>query len=155
LISEGYIYDSSIYPIRHDRYGIPTWPRFVHWVDRPSGGIWELPGSTVKYMGINIPSGGGGYFRLLPYWWTRTGIQRLNQEEGQPAVFYLHPWEIDPKQPRLNGSMVSRFRHYRNLDQTEARFRRLLREFRFGTVSQVLAQYTQQVATPMAPALSA
>lgn len=156
LISEGYTYDSSIYPIRHDRYGIPTWPRYVHWVTRPSGGIWELPGSTVKCMGINIPSGGGGYFRMLPYWWTRTGIQRLNEEEGRPAVFYLHPWEIDPKQPRLNGSMVSRFRHYRNLDQTEARFRRLLREFRFGTVSQVLAQYTQKIATPVtASALSA
>ena len=91
LIEEGYVYDSSIYPIRHDRYGIPDWPREVHRVVRASGSIWELPGSTVRLGKINLPIGGGGYFRLLPYEWTRHGIRRLNRS-NQPAVFYLHPW---------------------------------------------------------------
>jgi len=140
LVSEGYRYDSSIYPIRHDRYGIPTWPRHIHLIKRTDGEMWELPGSTVEYFGMNLPIGGGGYFRLLPYWWTGAGIRRLNEHEGRPAVFYLHPWEIDPDQPRLNAGALSRFRHYRNLDLTEERLRRLLKDFRFGTVSQVLAE---------------
>jgi polysaccharide deacetylase family protein (PEP-CTERM system associated) len=139
LVSEGYRYDSSIYPVRHDRYGIPDWPRHIQLLKRTNGDLWELPGSTIEHMGINLPMGGGGYFRLLPYWWTRSGIKRLNELEGRPAVFYLHPWEIDPDQPRLNGGALSRFRHYRNLALTEQRLRRLLKEFRFGTVSDVLA----------------
>jgi polysaccharide deacetylase family protein (PEP-CTERM system associated) len=140
LISEGYTYDSSIYPIRHDRYGIPAWPRHMHQVTRPEGSLWELPGSTVRRAGTNLPMGGGGYFRLLPYWWTRNGIRAINAIENRPAVFYLHPWEIDPDQPRLHGSAMSRLRHYRNLDRTEARLRRLLGEFRFGPVSSILPQ---------------
>jgi polysaccharide deacetylase family protein (PEP-CTERM system associated) len=140
LVDEGYTYDSSIYPIRHDRYGIPSWPRHIQRVDRLDGSIWELPGSTVRHWGMNLPMGGGGYFRLLPYWWTRNGIHRLNHSEGRPAVFYLHPWEIDPDQPRLNGRAVSRFRHYYHLSQTEPRLRRLLKTFRFGTVSEVLGK---------------
>ncbi len=139
LVDEGYTYDSSIYPIRHDRYGIPSWPRHIHRVERPAGGLWELPGSTVRYAGMNLPMGGGGYFRLLPYWWTRAGIQQLNGIEGRPAIFYLHPWEIDPDQPRLNAGPVSQFRHYRNLALTEKRLRKLLQGFRFGTIGQVLA----------------
>lgn len=146
LIDEGYTYDSSIYPIRHDRYGIPAWPRHIHRVERPGGGLWELPGSTVRHAGMNWPMGGGGYFRLLPYAWTRMGIRRLNEHEGRPAIFYLHPWEIDPDQPKLNAGRLSRFRHYRNLDQTEARLTRLLGDFRFGTVSQVLALQRQPAA---------
>lgn len=140
LVSEGYAYDSSIYPIRHDRYGIPTWPRHIHRVERLGGGLWELPGSTVRRGGVNLPIGGGGYFRLLPYEWTRRGIRALNQVEGQPAIFYLHPWEIDPEQPRVNTGMLSRFRHYYNLEETETRLRRLLEEFSFTTVSEVLAR---------------
>jgi polysaccharide deacetylase family protein (PEP-CTERM system associated) len=139
LISEGYAYDASIYPIRHDRYGIPDWPRHIHRVVRPVGSLWELPGSTVRRMGTNLPIGGGGYFRLLPYSWTRSGIERVNLVEGRPAVFYVHPWEIDPDQPRFPCGGLSKFRHYRNLDKTEGRLRRLLRDFRFGTVSEVLA----------------
>ena len=88
---------------------------------------------------MNLPMGGGGYFRLLPYWWTRAGIQQLNGIEGRPAIFYLHPWEIDPDQPRLNAGPVSQFRHYRNLALTEKRLRKLLQGFRFGTIGQVLA----------------
>ena len=138
LIEEGYVYDSSIYPIRHDRYGIPGWPRGVHRIDRPGGTIWELPGSTLRVAATNLPIGGGGYFRLLPYAWTRHGFRRLNAA-GHPAIFYLHPWEIDPEQPRIKAGRVSAFRHYRNLGRTEARLRRLLREFPFGRVSDVIA----------------
>jgi polysaccharide deacetylase family protein (PEP-CTERM system associated) len=140
LVDEGYRYDSSIYPIRHDRYGIPSWNRHIHRVGRAGGGIWELPGSTVRRLGTNLPIGGGGYFRLLPYAWTRSGIARVNTSEGRPAIFYLHPWEIDPDQPRVNAGATSKFRHYYNLRETERRLWRLLSDFRFGTISQVLEQ---------------
>lgn len=139
LVEEGYQYDSSIYPIRHDRYGVPDWPRDIQRVTRRAGGLWELPGTTVRVAGVNMPIGGGGYFRLLPYWWTQRGIRHVNGREGQPAVFYLHPWEVDPEQPRLEVGALARFRHYRNLDKTETRLRQLLTEFRFGTVSDLLA----------------
>lgn len=141
LVSEGYLYDSSIYPIRHDRYGIPTWPRHIHRVERAGGAIWELPGSTIRRAGINLPIGGGGYFRLLPYRWTSSGIRVLNDVEARPAVFYLHPWEIDPDQPRIDAPLLSGLRHYSNLSQTETRLRRLIKEFRFGTVTDVLASH--------------
>lgn len=146
LIAEGYRFDSSIFPIRHDRYGIPTWSRHIHRLHRPGGAIWELPGSTVSRIGMNLPIGGGGYFRLLPYAWTRHGIAALNRREGQPAIFYVHPWEIDPEQPRLHAAALSRLRHYRNLDKTESRLRRLLSEFSFGSVSDVLAQAREAAA---------
>ena len=149
LASEGYTFDSSIYPIRHDRYGIPHWQRHIHVIRRSGHRLWELPGSTVRHMGVNLPFGGGGYFRLLPYWWTRRGIQILNEEEGHPAVFYLHPWEIDPDQPRLNGGALTRQRHYYNLDQTERRLRRLLKEFRFGTIAHVLEANVSREYAPM------
>jgi polysaccharide deacetylase family protein (PEP-CTERM system associated) len=142
LIEEGYVYDSSIYPVRHDRYGIPDWTRDVHQIERAGGSIWELPGSTVRLAGSNLPIGGGGYFRLLPYAWTRHGIRRLNGE-GRPAIFYLHPWEIDPEQPRIAATRLSTFRHYRNLAQTEGRLRRLIGEFPFGRVTDVLANVAE------------
>jgi polysaccharide deacetylase family protein (PEP-CTERM system associated) len=144
LIEEGYVYDSSIYPIRHDRYGIPGWSREVHRIDRPAGAIWELPGSTIRWAGVNLPIGGGGYFRLLPYSWTRHGIRSLNASR-QPAIFYLHPWEIDPEQPRISAGWLSAFRHYRNLESTEPRLRRLLTEFPFGRVADVLANASGKV----------
>jgi polysaccharide deacetylase family protein (PEP-CTERM system associated) len=140
LVSEGYTFDSSIYPIHHDRYGIPHWQRHIHEITRAGGNLWECPGSCVRHLGANLPIGGGGYFRLLPYWWTRRGIQTLNDEEGQPAMFFLHPWEIDPEQPRLNAGALTRQRHYGNLGRTEGRLRRLLKDFRFGTIRQVLQQ---------------
>jgi len=139
LIEEGYEYDASIFPIKHDRYGIPDWPRHLHRVRRPSGFIWEFPCSTVRWGGLNFPIGGGGYFRLLPYEWTRQGLRHVNHAEGESAMFYLHPWEIDPEQPRLAGSALSRFRHYRNLARTEERLGRLLAEFRFCSVSDIIA----------------
>jgi polysaccharide deacetylase family protein (PEP-CTERM system associated) len=139
LVAEGYAYDASVFPIHHDRYGIPQSPRHPYRVERDAGSIWELPGSTVRIAGQNLPIGGGGYFRLLPYGWTRRGIAHVNEREGKAVMFYLHPWEIDPRQPQLNGPLVSRFRHYRNLDKTESRLRRLLSEFRFDTAMSMLA----------------
>lgn len=138
LIEEGYTYDASIFPIRHDRYGIPVSPREPFFIERGDGGLMEVPGSTVRLGPLNLPVAGGGYFRILPYEWTRRGITRLNRVEGRAAVFYLHPWEIDPGQPRLHAGWLGRFRHYRNLDKTEERLRALLAEFRFAPVSALL-----------------
>lgn len=137
LLEEGYTYDASIYPIHHDRYGIPDWPRDTRPVACAGGTIWEVPGSTIRVGGVNLPIGGGGYFRLLPYAWTRLGIRWLNERERLPAVFYVHPWEVDPDQPRLPGSLVSRIRHYRNLSDTERRLRRLVSEFAFAPIREV------------------
>lgn len=138
LAEEGYLYDASIFPIRHDRYGIPDAPRHVHAVECGNRAIWEVPGSTVRLNGVNLPVAGGGYFRILPYAWTRWGIRRLNVVEQRPAIFYLHPWEIDPGQPRLDGSIMSRARHYWNLDRTEERLQRLLQDFRFEPIVDAL-----------------
>jgi polysaccharide deacetylase family protein (PEP-CTERM system associated) len=140
LIEEGYTYDSSIFPIRHDRYGIPLSPRHPYFIHRPSGVLLEAPASTATIGPINVPVAGGGYFRILPYSWTRWGIDRVNRLERRPAIFYLHPWEIDPDQPRLRAGLLGRFRHYRNLAQTESRLRRLLADFRFGRMSTVLSK---------------
>ena len=142
LIEEGYQYDASIFPIHHDRYGIPSSPRHVHLMRRNAGSIVEAPGSTVRYGRVNLPIGGGGYFRLLPYAWTRWGIRRLNRIERRPAIFYLHPWEIDPGQPRITAPAMSRFRHYCNLSKTEARLRHVMRDFKFSTVADVVRTVT-------------
>jgi polysaccharide deacetylase family protein (PEP-CTERM system associated) len=140
LIEEGHRYDASIFPILHDRYGIPVSSRRPYRVERQSGAIIEFPASTVRLGPSNLPIGGGGYFRILPYPWTRWGISRLNAAE-EPAIFYLHPWEIDPDQPRLPVGRLGRFRHYRNLHKTEGRLRALLREFSFAPVQDLLAQW--------------
>jgi polysaccharide deacetylase family protein (PEP-CTERM system associated) len=139
LIDEGFGYDASIFPIHHDRYGIPLSPRHAYRLQRPNGAIIEAPASTAQWGSFNFPVAGGGYFRILPYGWTKWGIERINRREGRPAIFYIHPWEIDPDQPRLSAGMTSRFRHYRNLDKTEGRLRRLLSDFRFGTMRNLLA----------------
>ncbi len=138
LIEEGHWYDASIFPIRHDRYGIPTSPRHPYSVQRESGALVEVPGSTVRLGPVNLPVAGGGYFRILPYAWTRWGISRLNRNERQPAVFYMHPWEIDPDQPRLQVDWLGRFRHYRNLHKTEGRLRALFGDFRFAPLQSLL-----------------
>jgi polysaccharide deacetylase family protein (PEP-CTERM system associated) len=150
LIEEGYTYDSSIFPIRHDRYGIPLSPRHPYVLERPGGAIIEAPASTAAIGRFNLPIAGGGYFRILPYQWCRWGINRVNQTEDRGVIFYLHPWEIDPDQPRLSAGMLSSFRHYRNLDQTEARMRQLLSDFHFGPMSEVLrvATSTHPVGQP-------
>ena len=140
LLEEGYQYDSSIFPIRHDRYGIPLSGRQPYAIERNGGTLVEVPGSTTHLGPLNLPVAGGGYFRILPYGWTRWGIDRVNRTERLPVVFYLHPWEIDPEQPRLRAGSLGQFRHYRNLHLTELRLRRLLREFRFDTVETVVTK---------------
>lgn len=138
LIEEGHSYDASIFPIHHDRYGIADAPRQAHRIDRSSGSIVEVPGSTVRVAGQNLPIAGGGYFRLLPYAWTRWGMARLNTA-GEPAVFYIHPWEVDPGQPRLPVGRVTKVRHYRGLDKALDRLEMLCNDFSFDTVSAMLA----------------
>ncbi len=138
LIEEGYRYDSSIFPIRHDRYGIPLSPRHAYVLERPKGSLVEAPASTARFGPLNLPIAGGGYFRILPYGWTHWGISRVNRLEGRPVIFYLHPWEIDPDQPRLKAGLLSRFRHYRNLGATEGRLRQLFTDFKFGPMARVL-----------------
>jgi polysaccharide deacetylase family protein (PEP-CTERM system associated) len=138
LIEEGYLYDTSVFPIHHDRYGIPDAKRHAHWIERPAGAIVEMPASTVRIGRINVPIAGGGYFRLLPYAWTRWGICRVNRVEREPVVFYVHPWELDPEQPRFAVATPTRLRHYTGLSRTEERLRRLLTDFRFDSVAAVL-----------------
>jgi polysaccharide deacetylase family protein (PEP-CTERM system associated) len=151
LIDEGFTYDSSVFPIHHDRYGIPEAPRQPFLVQRPRGVLVEVPASTLRVGRVNLPLGGGGYFRLMPYEWTRAGISHLNSRESQPAIFYLHPWEIDPRQPRLQANWLGRFRHYTNLRKTESALRRLLRDFRFGPLRTVLAGLPSLTPVQLAP----
>ena len=134
LQEEGLKYDSSIYPIRHHRYGMPRAPLAPHEI-RP--GFIEFPMATSRWAGMRFPVAGGGYFRIFPYFFIRWGLKRINKE-GRPFVFYLHPWEFDPDQPRLNASLQARFRHYRHLDRTEPRLRSLMKEFEFSTVRRIL-----------------
>ncbi|MCC7009139.1 MAG: DUF3473 domain-containing protein [Acidobacteria bacterium] len=148
LVEEGYEYDSSIFPIRHDRYGIPVSHRSPYAIRRGGGAIVEVPGSTTRIGPVNVPVAGGGYFRLLPYWWTKWGIARVNRQEQRAVVFYLHPWELDPDQPRLPAGLLSRFRHYRNLEHAQARMRRLLGDFRFGPVATVIAETLRRAHEP-------
>jgi polysaccharide deacetylase family protein (PEP-CTERM system associated) len=130
----GYRYSSSIYPIRHDHYGMPDAPRFAHAV----GKVLEIPVTTVRSLRRNWPASGGGYFRLLPYGISRMLIARVNKRDGQPAVFYFHPWEIDPDQPRVAGiNARTRFRHYVNIHRMEGRLVRLLGDFRWGRMDEV------------------
>lgn len=135
IAEAGYRYSSSIYPIRHDHYGVPDAPRFAHEV-RP--GLLELPIATMRLLHRNWPAGGGGYFRLLPYALSRWSIGRINARDRQPAMFYFHPWELDPEQPRIAGTgMKTRFRHYVNLRRTAPRLTRLLRDFRWSRADRV------------------
>lgn len=139
LKEAGFVYDSSIFPIRHDLYGIPDAPKEPSRIQTPKGAsIIEFPMSTAPLWGLNVPVSGGGYFRLLPYWLTRTGLRKLNETLGRPFIFYLHPWEIDPGQPRVRANWKSMLRHYTNLDQAEQRLRTLISEFRFAPVREVL-----------------
>lgn len=139
LCDLGFTYDSSIFPIAHDRYGIPGASTRPGPIKTPLGqSIVEFPLSTKQVLGARIPVAGGGYFRLMPYWLTRWALGSINRAEGMPFIFYLHPWEIDVHQPRFKASWFSRFRHYNNLDVCEARLKALVSEFRFSTVREVL-----------------
>jgi polysaccharide deacetylase family protein (PEP-CTERM system associated) len=136
LAETGYRYSSSVNPIRHDHYGMPDAPRFAY---QPDGdGVVEFPMTTVPVMGRNFPCSGGGYFRLMPYAMFRAAIRRFNRADRAPAIFYFHPWEIDPDQPRPEGlSAKSRFRHYLNLDRMEGRMRHLMADFAWDRMDRV------------------
>ena len=139
LALAGYRYSSSVNPIRHDHYGVHDAPRFP-FVPREGGPV-EIPMTTVTVLGRRLPCSGGGFFRLLPYEWFRRGIGRVNRVEGMPAIFYFHPWEIDPDQPRIAGlPWRSRFRHYVNLDVTANKLRRLLGDFRWSRIDVAFAE---------------
>ena len=174
LVEEGFKYDSSIFPIRHDFYGMPDAPRFPfvislngasnlefsmlnceletaaqqHGNTAPHCSIIEFPISTVKVLGTNFPISGGGYFRLFPYPIIRRGLGSINEKEQKPFIFYIHPWEIDPNQPRINGlSSRSKFRHYVNLDKTEFKFKKLLSDFEFSSIRELLGNNEQHSIT--------
>lgn len=147
LARAGYQYSSSIYPIRHDHYGFPDAPRFAHAV----GGLVEVPATTIRAFGRNWPASGGGYFRLLPYAVSRWMIRRVNAVDGQSAVFYFHPWEVDPGQPRIPGiGARTRFRHYLNLHRMESRLRCLLADFRWGRMDRALPGLARGAGTAAA-----
>ena len=138
LAEAGFTYDSSIFPIRHDRYGMPGTPETPYQLKSPAGqSIVEFPLSTARLFGMHLPVAGGGYFRLYPYRLTKFGLSRINSN-NHPFIFYMHPWEIDPDQPRIDAVLLSRFRHYNNLHRFEGRLRRLMEDFHFGTVMDVL-----------------
>lgn len=134
LVEAGFKYDSSIFPVRHDRYGIPGTPTVPYILTAPSGGkLIEIPLSTYNFLGYTLPVSGGGYFRLYPYYLTKFFLQSLNKT-GKSFVFYLHPWEIDPDQPRVKASWLSEFRHYNNLDKCHNRLHKLINDFSFTTM---------------------
>jgi polysaccharide deacetylase family protein (PEP-CTERM system associated) len=137
LLEAGYRYSSSIYPIRHDHYGMPDAPRFAFYPSGPDG-LLEVPITTVRLMQRNLPAGGGGYFRLLPYTLSRWMMERVNRVDGEPAIFYFHPWELDPGQPRLPGlSAKARLRHYLNIDRMEDRVRMLTHDFAWDRMDRI------------------
>ena len=141
LIDQGFLYDSSIFPIRHDLYGLPGANPAPHRVRAPSGRtLAEFPMSAARFFGLQVPVSGGGYFRILPYALTRAGLRQINIRHRRPFAFYLHPWEIDPEQPRVRVGAFSRFRHYTNLSRCESRLRDVLGEFRFGTMLEALRE---------------
>ena len=136
LARAGYRYSSSVYPIRHDHYGSPHGARFAHMAHSE---VLEVPIATARVFRTNLPAGGGGYFRLLPYGLSRWLLRRVNECDAEPAIFYFHPWEIDPGQPRIEGVGVkTRFRHYVNLERTAARLEKLLRDFRWDRMDRVV-----------------
>jgi polysaccharide deacetylase family protein (PEP-CTERM system associated) len=142
LVEEGYVYDSSIVPVWHDRYGLHGANPHCHRLMTAAGPIWEIPPSTLPIRKMRLPVAGGGYFRLWPYRLLRRWLRTI-ESAGHPLVVYLHPWEIDPGQPRLRVPALSRYRHYLNLHKTEARLIRLLHDFRFGSICETIAPIRQ------------
>lgn len=140
LAEEGFVYDSSVYPIHHDLYGVPGGQRFAY-THVCSGGykLREFPPSTVRFLGLTLPAAGGGYLRVFPMRYTRLAFDQFENQYRQPVIVYIHPWEVDPEQPRIAGKLRSRFRHYTNLHRTEGRLDSLLREFRFQRFQDLLS----------------
>ena len=151
LLETGHAYSSSLYPIRHDHYGMPDAPRFAH---RRDNGLLEVPVTTVRLGQRNLPSSGGGWFRLFPYAVSRWMIQRVNRQDRQAAIFYMHPWEIDPGQPRVPGiDAKTRFRHYVNIGRTERRLQQLLQDFRWGRMDRIFLDGAGSHPAATAPAV--
>ena len=150
LVEEGITLDSSIYPTHHDRYGIPGTPLGPHRIDREAGSLWEFPPPVWNLCGYPVPVGGGGYFRLYPYALTRLGLGKINAS-GRPFAAYLHPWEIDPDQPRIEASLGRRFRHYVNLARTESRLERRRADFPLGTLTESLLAFDPSARADLAP----
>ncbi|WP_282604516.1 XrtA system polysaccharide deacetylase [Pelagibius sp. Alg239-R121] len=146
LAREGHVYSSSVYPINHDLYGMPSAPRFAFTPSKDND-LLEIPVTTVTVGSKKFPCGGGGYFRLLPYLYSRWAMRRVNQQDGEPCMFYFHPWEIDPEQPRIPGaSAKSKFRHYTNLGRMEARLRVVLNDFSWDRVDRVFLERHRMAA---------
>jgi polysaccharide deacetylase family protein (PEP-CTERM system associated) len=144
LARAGHRYSSSIYPIRHDHYGMPDAPRFAH---RAADGLIEIPITTLRLFNRNLPSSGGGYFRLLPYSLSRWMLRQVNRVDGEAAVFYFHPWEIDAGQPRIAGiDRKTRFRHYVNIHRMERRLQSLLGDFKWGRMDHLFLHRDTPVA---------
>jgi polysaccharide deacetylase family protein (PEP-CTERM system associated) len=154
LAQEGFLYDSSVFPIWHDLYGMPRAPRFpFRWLCRDGRSLFEIPPLTVRVFGRNLPVAGGGSLRILPMWYTRWALRRVRQREGRPAVVYLHPWELDPEQPRLSSSLKAKLRHYFNLGRMEERVRELLADAQFVPLRSFLESHL--ALGPLASELSA
>jgi len=140
LIEEGFVYDSSIFPIYHDRYGYPEAERFPHFIKGSNGILKEFPLSTYSIFGYNVPIAGGGYFRLFPLWAIIAAIRKINVQEKKPVIFYFHPWEIDSLQPKINGRWLSQMRHHMKLDSTLPKLRILLDKTNFKPLSEFLSE---------------
>ena len=149
LLEEGFSYDASVFPIHHDVYGVPTAPRFpFQWTFADGRSLVEIPSTTVRILGRNLPVGGGGYLRILPMWYTRWALNRIRQLDQNPVAMYFHPWEIDPGQPRLDGRWKSRLRQYINLDRMEDRIAQTLDSGKFVPLKDLLAAYQAKGALP-------
>ena len=149
LAEEGFLYDSSIFPVRHDVYGFPGAPRFPHHLKLQSKReLFEIPMSTVRMGGMDWPAGGGGYLRLIPMPYTRWAVQQIHEKERQPVILYLHPWELDPKQPRIAGRWKSRLRHYVGLTGMEKRLRELLASGTYITALELVQRLSPNVTSP-------
>jgi len=144
----GFEYDSSIFPVRHPNYGMPSMPRRPFIVDTEAGPIVEFPMMTIEFAGLRSPLGGGAYLRLLPYWFTRWGLGYLNKAEGRPVCVYLHPWELDAEQPRVSAGLSARIRHYVGLRGVEGKLRRLLRDFDFGSLGSMIGEVRAETEVP-------
>lgn len=155
LVELGFRYDSSIFPVRHDVYGMPDAPRFPHAIRRPAGEIMEFPPSTVDVglgaLRLRVPVAGGGYLRLFPTSFIQRAFEAINRNEGQPVVLYFHPWELDPRQPRIRAGWKSRFRHYVNLGRTEAKIGQLIGRLAFARMDSVLSGLSRTAGDPGGP----
>lgn len=148
LAELGFQYDSSVFPVSHPNYGMPQAPRFPYRVSTPAGDILEFPLPTLDLLGRRSPFGGGAYLRFLPGWYTEWAIRSVNESEANPVCVYLHPWEIDPEQPRMKGPITSRLRHYMGLGTTEKKLRNLLKQFEFCTLSRLIEESYPVIPSP-------